>query len=237
MHVFQPVRGGNRLDAIARAEFLQNVGHVVLDRLFAQTEPPGDFLVGLTERDFSQDLLLSWCELAERQRSGRWLVLRLAEGGQETRGECRRDINLPFRHAANGIDEIGTADAFQYVGTRSSLERCCDVRILFRDRQHHDTGRWVHFLNLTCRLETAAGQIHIKDHDIRRTRPGYLQSVAGVLSDTYDFKIIHASQYRLDALPHERMIVYYRDTQTPVHFNSPMEFHYNTRSNEAEEWS
>src|SRR5581483_5274072 len=53
-------------DAITHLKFLQNVGHVMFNGLFAQKELLRDFAIAQPRRDLFQDLMLALGEFIER---------------------------------------------------------------------------------------------------------------------------------------------------------------------------
>src|SRR5690242_15414642 len=55
----------HRLDAIAHLQLLHDVGHVMLDRLFADLQLDGDLFVGTALGDVVQDLLFALGEIGE----------------------------------------------------------------------------------------------------------------------------------------------------------------------------
>lgn len=156
-----------RLGPAVDVKFVINVGEIIFDRLIAEPQRSGDFLVGLSLHDKRENPLF----LGREPMLGGVMGLHHPVGLDPAQGlpsNSLVEVSLPCRHRSNGANEIIRPDIFQGVPV-SAMSDGRDDRGLFGIAAQDED------LRLGCALQNFpagfdpghVGQFDIEQDDVR----------------------------------------------------------------------
>src|SRR3954454_17885852 len=171
------------LHAGVEVQLLEDVAHVVLDRVLRDVELVGD----LTVREaLSHEL--EHLELAVGQLRRRDLLLLVGAAGErvelldELRGHRRADQRLALHHGADRVGDLLDGDLLQQVAGGAGLDRLVEIVLLVGDGQHEDLHRRHRLGQPAGGLDAAdARHAHIHEQHVRRVQLGLGDGVLAVL--------------------------------------------------------
>lgn len=118
------------LDPAAHLQLLQNIRHIVLDRLFRQEDPLPNLPIGQAEADQAKNLLLAVSQFLKRIR-----CRPARERRQHLRCQGRRHVDLATERGLQYRVQLLRRDALQDIGANPGLEGSQQCVVVFGGRQ------------------------------------------------------------------------------------------------------
>src|SRR3954451_17584760 len=197
------------LHAGVEVQLLEDVAHVVLDRVLRDVELVGDLTV---REPLGHEL--EHLELAVGQLRRRDLLLLVGAAGErvelldELRGHRRADQRLALHHGADRVGDLLDGDLLQQVAGGAGLDRLVEIVLLVGDGQHEDLHRRHRLGQPPGGLDAAdPGHADVHQQDVGSELLGLGDGVLAVLRLADDVDAVLELQDLDETPPEEGVIV------------------------------